>query len=193
MPLNVIRDISRFKNVQLKFIQNSRASKKITLSSMRQASNRPEKTVDRSTIFGAIPCASSQGPGRRIVNEGNSINEILLPKSRSRLTKKDGGEYGRNGEYHLSVQHVVHRVGQYLASHRGVLELVARDVLADGVALVVLEETELVRHQLIGRGGNVHVPGEGVQEENGLHLRTETSLKLGQIVISGEKSLHYTS
>ena len=187
-------DISRFKKFQLKLIQNSRASKKITLSSMRQASNRPEKTVDRSTSFGAIPCASSQGPGRRIVNGRDSINELLLPKSSSsRLTKKDGGEYGRNGEYHLSVQHVVHRVGQYLASHRGVLELVARDVLADGVALVVLEETELVRHQLIGRGGNVHVPGEGVQEENGLHLRTETSLKLGQIVISGEKSLHYTS
>ena len=36
---------------------------------MRQASNKPEKTVDRSTSFGAIACASSQGPEREIMNE----------------------------------------------------------------------------------------------------------------------------
>ena len=73
---------------------------------MRQASNKPEKTVDRSTSFGAIACASSQGPEREIMNEErDSVRKTFGWGLKADLnpTQKDGGEYGRDCEYHLSV------------------------------------------------------------------------------------------
>ena len=130
-----------------------------------QASNKLENTVMSKTSLGAMAWASSQGP----VNE-NLIEFLMYQLKIIKLTQKNSSEYGGNGEYEIGVQHIVYRVGQNIFGLGRILKLGTGDVLTERVVLLIFEQAELVGDQLVGRCGQVHVPAERVEKDNGFHI-----------------------
>lgn len=70
----------------------------------------------------------------------------------------------------MTVEHVIYRNGNYFFGLVCVLELIARDVLAERVVMVVLVETELIRYQLIDRSRKVEISTERVEEDHRLYI-----------------------